>query len=661
MSRPVPRFAIATDHDLLGGYARYCATLPITDKAVRDRLRSAQAFLAAHPDLDAWLDRSLPTRLADLRRIRAWPLLSYLACEGAISLDIDLLLAKDLGGLGRSAERYWAADFERVTRVAVRLGWSPRWTLDVLRETLPLVLVWTGKALDGLGETDLDAFRAAVEASPAATGWSRRSYRARLFGLRALLHELGVLDEPPRRRLRAATLAERFEVVPAAEVRRVMLRYVEARSAVLARPSLDRLTNDLIVFGEYLGTHQPDVGSLRGLERHHVEGFLVWNRTRPWRGRLARPRVVSASVAQAAVLALRNLLDDITLWGWAERPARRLVFAADVPRLPRPLPRALAPDVDAALMGAVDGLDDPFARTTLTLLRRAGLRLGECLDLELDAVVDYGATGSWLRVPLGKLATERMVPLDPSTTAVLDVWAGGRGRQRPQPHPRTGRATDFLFAARGRRPGPWGVRSGLRAAVLAAGLEGPGGVPLRVTPHQLRHTYATELANAGMSLQGLMALLGHVTPEMTLRYATLADPTLRAGYDEAIGKVRRVLLPVAPLGRPVVPPKVEWMASEYLKTRVATGTCSRHLAAGACPYANVCETCEDFVPAPESVPVLRSQLADILELQGDAERRGWTGEVARHGRVIERLGDHLRRLENEPGSGEVLDTPPRAG
>ena len=60
-----------------------------------------------------------------------------------------------------------------------------------------------------------------------------------------------------------------------------------------------------------------------------------------------------------------------------------------------------------------------------------------------------------------------------------------------------------------------------------------------MTPHQLRHTYATELANAGMSLQALMAILGHVTPEMTLRYATLASPTLRAAYDQAIGKVRK--------------------------------------------------------------------------------------------------------------------------
>ena len=44
-------------------------------------------------------------------------------------------------------------------------------------------------------------------------------------------------------------------------------------------------------------------------------------------------------------------------------------------------------------------------------------------------------------------------------------------------------------------------------------------------PHQLRHTYDTSLANAGMSLQALMTLLGHITPQMTIRYATLASPS----------------------------------------------------------------------------------------------------------------------------------------
>jgi len=81
----------------------------------------------------------------------------------------------------------------------------------------------------------------------------------------------------------------------------------------------------------------------------------------------------------------------------------------------------------------------------------------------------------------------------------------------------------------------------------------------------------------------------HVTPEMTLRYATLASPTLRTAYDQAMGKVRK-MLPITPAGKPSVPAKIDWIASEFLKTRLASGYCSRHQAAGACPYANACGT-----------------------------------------------------------------------
>jgi integrase len=645
----VARVATPDDHPLLDGYAAWCHTLGMSDRVLRDRLLQARQFLAAHPDLDAWMRRPVHARLADLGRIRAWPLVTYLILAGEVDVDLDLLLAKGLGGFGQAAERLRPGDFTAVRAAAGRLGWSPRQTVDVVVEFLPVVLAWCHRATETLTEADLDGFWAAVDASPVASGWARGTYRSRLYGLRQLLYEARILDLPPTRGPTGAGIAGRLAAVPAPEIRRVMVRYLHARAPALRPSSISGLTEALICFGEFLGAAFPQVTSLRQLQRPHLEAFLAWNQTRPWRGRVARPRPVAASVAHATVLAVRNFLDDLTLWGWAERPRRRLVFATDVPRLARPLPRALAPDVDAALMAAVHTLSDPFARCGLLILRATGLRLGELLDLELGSIIDYGPAGTWLRVPVGKLATERSVPLDADSVAVFDQWAAARGPQRALPHPRDGHLVDFLFCQRGRRLTPWRLRRGLEAAVRQAGLLGTDGAPLRVVPHQLRHTYATRLVNAGMSLQALMALLGHVTPEMTLRYATLASPTLRGAYDEAMGKLQaRRLLPLAPIGRPPVPTRVQWLHSEFLKTRVAHGYCSRHLAAQACPYANICEQCDNFVPAPQFTGILQAQLADIHQLRADAERRGWTGEAQRHSRVITHLEAHLARLTTSP-------------
>ena len=636
------------DRGLLAGYLAHVKAFGLGDRAIRGRVRIAAGFLDRHPDLQAWMGLPTARRITELKRTGAWPLLCYAIGTGQLRLDLELAGAKQLTGLARIVEDRDPQAFAAARAAGLALGWKPSWVETVLGECLAVLLAWHGGQVADLSSEVVDAFDAELVACMTIPRSSRRAYRNRIAGIRQLLFEARVTDTPPRRRPWARSLEQRLaNVEMASEIRRALLRYVQVRAAVLRPKSVESLVNDLLPFGEYLTARHLGVTCLRQLERGHIEGYLAWNRTRPWRGQRAaagQGRVISASVAQSAVLSLRNMLDDIAAWGWADAPPRRLVFAADVPRLDQPLPRALPPDVDAAIMNAVAGLDDPFARIGLTVLRGAGLRVGELLDLEAGSIIDYGPTGTWLKVPLGKLATERMVPLDAATLAALDEWAKNRGTHRPIPHPRTGVLTDFLFTAHGRRLGATRLRNGLLAAAEAAGLRAPDGQALVVTCHQLRHTWATGLANAGMSLQALMALLGHVTPQMTIRYATLASPTLRAAYDEAMGKMRRQFT-LTPAGKPIIPDKVSWLNSEMLKTRVAHGYCSRHEAAGACPYANICETCDNFITGPEFAPALRDQLTDVHRLHADAQSRGWDSEAARHARVAGALADHLARLE----------------
>jgi hypothetical protein len=153
-----------------------------------------------------------------------------------------------------------------------------------------------------------------------------------------------------------------------------------------------------------------------------------------------------------------------------------------------------------------------------------------------------------------------------------------------------------------------------------------------------------------MSLEALMAVLGHVTPEMTLRYAHLASDTIRDAYDTAIAKTRpRTRLVAGPTGR-FVPDRVEWRRSEWLKTRVAHGFCSHQPAKGACPYANICEQCDNLVPDPNRRDLITAQLADLIELRDDATERGWDQEATRHQRVEDSLATHIRHIDRTPTS-----------
>ncbi|UUE28637.1 hypothetical protein LRQ08_29700 (plasmid) [Rhodococcus qingshengii] len=142
-----------------------------------------------------------------------------------------------------------------------------------------------------------------------------------------------------------------------------------------------------------------------------------------------------------------------------------------------------------------------------------------------------------------------------------------------------------------------------------------------------------------------MALLGHVTPQMTIRYATLASPTLRIAYDEAMGKMRRQFT-LTPVGKPIVPDTVSRLGSEMLKTRVAHGYCFLHEAAGAYPYANICETCDKTSsPAPNSVTPSRRNSATFTLSNPTLTSVAGPAEAARHHWVADALTDHLGRLD----------------
>ncbi len=634
--------------DIVVDYARFVARLPIGPDAKRHRRNAAGCLLAAHPDLAVWMQRPTAARLTDLRRTGAWSFVTWCFLEGVVSPDLNLLLAKTPGDLYVEWGQRHPGDVERVVEVARRFGWSANWTRDVSRGGLAIMGLWAGKDLDELTDTDFDAFSVAVDTAPSAGRDTRSHNHARAFSLHQACYELRICARTPRKnRPPAATLAETLQALPQPEIRRVVLRYLDVVATTLQPSTVALRADSLIVFGEYLAAHHPTVRRLEQLERTHIDGFLIWNHRRPWRGWLARDKPVSQSVSKRAVVDLRAFFEDLAVWGWAQRPPRPLLFASDVPRLDRPLPRALPPDADRDLMAAVNELVDPFARHGLTILRGTGMRLGELLDLELDCLWDFGSRGTWVKVPLGKLGTERTVPLDEATLAAFDTWIAQRGTQRALTHPRHGQPADFLFVERGRRLSAFRLRRGLDNAAAAAGLRGRDNAALHVTPHQLRHTYGTTLVNAGMSLQALMALMGHVSAEMTLRYATLASPTVRAAYETAMTKVRaRHSLFVRPAGQSAAPDRVEWLRSEMLKTRVAHGYCSRDLIAEACPYANICEQCDNYVAAPEFLPALEAQLADVIMLHDDANERQWESETARHNRVIESIEGHLRRLKN---------------
>jgi integrase len=117
------------------------------------------------------------------------------------------------------------------------------------------------------------------------------------------------------------------------------------------------------------------------------------------------------------LLCLRRLLDDLAAQGHPVRPG--LILREDFPVRPQYLPRALSPEDDRLLQEALCREDNLYSYALL-LMRLTGIRIGECIHLALNCVRHVGPEQWALHVPLGKMHTERLVPLDAEGLRVVN-------------------------------------------------------------------------------------------------------------------------------------------------------------------------------------------------------------------------------------------------
>lgn len=613
--------------------AAYTAHQSLTGRGNTAYDTAARTFVRRWPRVQDWAEVPLERQLAANGATR--PFITFLMVSRRLRPGYDYLMARKLSSFWRDLTgSALHADLDRFVAAATELGFSERQGSAVASQVIARLLIESGRDLDALTAADFDDLAVAGNQREQRTGRTWKHYRGSCHTARQVLFHLGILDSPNPPALVPLSLEQRMVDVPNA-LQEAFVSYLRRKSATCRPKTVSSLATRLSHFGRFLGQTDPDLTSLAGLDRRrHIEPFItsLLEATSMTTG-----EAISVADRGRRIHAVSNFLAEITEWGWDDAPARRLLFTSDLPRLPRPLPRYLPVEADRRLTAALAGSPNRLVADALLLQRACGLRIGELLDLELDAVHEVPEQGSWLKVPLGKLDTERMVPLDEETVTLVDRIVATRSAGRPMPHPRDGRPAQFLFTHHGKRLGQGAVRHELHRAALEAGLD-------HTTPHQLRHTYATALVNAGVSLQALMALLGHVSATMSLRYGQLFDSTVRTEYERALDLAKSHIGPltVSPAGRPGLPlvdvtGGGDWKDTPALKSRMAGGFCLRAPAQGACPYANICEHCPSFRSDSTHLPVLAAQRQDAQALAADAQARGWIDEADRHHRLIARL------------------------
>jgi integrase/recombinase XerD len=286
----------------------------------------------------------------------------------------------------------------------------------------------------------------------------------------------------------------------------------------LSRNTLDAYGRDLEKYGTYLRSR--GLTDATEADEGAVSGFVEWlSRSEFDEGRRYRPSSVARTLAAVRTLHAFLLREGDT----SGDPAR----GVGRPKIPRTLPKPLSIDDVAAILqapGASDhaGLRD---RAVLETLYGAGLRVSELIGLDVDDVdLEEGS----VRV-IGKGNKERAVPLGRYAVRALSAYLT---RSRPSLAAPRSRAALFLNVRGGRL-----TRQG--ASLVLARAARTAGVGGRVTPHVLRHSFATHLLEGGADVRVVQELLGHASLTSTQIYTLITSDRLREEYFTAHPRARR--------------------------------------------------------------------------------------------------------------------------
>jgi integrase/recombinase XerC/integrase/recombinase XerD len=242
------------------------------------------------------------------------------------------------------------------------------------------------------------------------------------------------------------------------------------------------------------------------MERVDLEAFIEHEQDRGIRISTVRTRL-------ACIIAfLHFLMDQEVISGSLLKRGIKL-------KLPDVLPRAINPVDVRKLLLVIEDIRD---RALILLLLRTGMRIGEALGLRLN---DLDIRGRKIHLFEGeKNSMGRVVYLSDDALFAIKLWLRRRDKSK-----------EYVFYGQGNKPLCYSAgRSRFVNYLKKAGLEQKG-----YTVHCLRHTFASELLNAGMRLECLQPLLGHQDIEVTRRYARLTDRTREEEYFRAMAIIEK--------------------------------------------------------------------------------------------------------------------------
>jgi site-specific recombinase XerD len=399
-------------------------------------------------------------------------------------------------------------------------------------------------------------------------------------------------------------------------------------------------------FSEFLASPAVNVNRLAQVNRALLERYLA-----DLHVELTGRKVHGERISQ-----LHSFLQAVRRHGWDDSlPQNAMFFTEDYPKRGQQLPRALAELVMTQLEHPdnLDRWNDPVRRLITIILMRCGLRLGDALRLPHDCTIQGSDSAPYLRYYNHKMKREALVPID-------EELAHEIGEQQLRIRGHWPKGTPVLFPRSranpdGSKPASHsGYRHALDQWLQRCDIRDEHGQPIRLVPHQWRHTLGTRLINQDVPQEVVRKLLDHDSHAMTAHYARLSDTTVRRHWEQA----RKVNISGDTV---TLDPDGQLAEAAWAKQRLSRATqalpngyCGLPLVQ-SCPHANSCLTCPMFLTTNEFLPQHRQHHQQTLQIISKAEAGGQIRMVEMNRRVADNLKKIITALEADEDEQRVAD------
>lgn len=261
----------------------------------------------------------------------------------------------------------------------------------------------------------------------------------------------------------------------------------------LAKNTLESYGHDLRSFSQFLTAQKPPVSEIPSVTVDHVLNYLVSRSSQK----------ISARTLARNLVALRSFFKFAFAEGWVKEDVTQNL---DLPKIGRKLPRFLS-NAEIDSLFKAPSLTDPLGlrdRAMIEVLYGAGLRVSELVNLEINQV---NRTGGYL-ITLGKGSKERAVPLGSSALKALQDYL-----ENSRPLLLKAKRSGYLFLS---RLGTRLTRQRFWRCLKEYGVR--QGIKTSLSPHVLRHSFATHLLEGGADLRSVQVMLGHADISTTQIY-----------------------------------------------------------------------------------------------------------------------------------------------